>query len=784
MVSVFRNEADILLSSRCLAERSLSQGSIQTMLLSSFEHVGGIDALLSVASRYANAFEELDSAAELPALDNVHIFSGLKVTLSLLNTLVSSKALFDAPHTGALTTRDKAATAVEDFDPYKFLVKLRLAILPFIRDIWRSTWLPSAPVSVSRSVVQALLRIMDADHEEKPDTPAGGAGPFDGVRAAVPSLPRPPPSAERIQQLADMGFTEHAATQALIRCHNNTSLAAEYLLTHPGVFPNLPPPAAVPAPAEGAALDAAPEASGSADAEMADAPPAAGEDASEAKDKEAEKENEQPAVLRWEDRRPELNEERDKLRPDLSARALSLADEHETLVFDIKPAFLASVGPVKDLVEETFGLRSNAFDESAAKVAVRLRLLALILHEGSPTIIKDEALVERAMALVVALSEDTPAPAGEDKIAARPKWLSSQLLIVEALFVLSEDIKEVAYDKPTSDDEATSVPPPAPPITWESIFTGPAFEAARKIFFDRSVELLGTEDAPKEELASTLRLLVLLTRDHRFAVEFAKRDGVALVSKPFRSTKRQFSGCQSYVAIIIRHVVEEPKALLALMQHEVKQWFSSGPRSKVVDVAYFVKNSKQIALRNPELFIKAVQAECAIVSSAPTGAYHIQLKQVDPPANEAEPTTSTTTAAPAEPSAEGVPFGPTLSDVPNEMQVDEPMLPAGPDSDVLEAMVHHLLGELMLVGKKAVSPQLPTVPAVADESKTTEASSAASDVATIGSPAPETAASDAVASAAPASSSSPESLSDYVYSCMLLQNLTELLGSYMSCKTA
>jgi len=149
-------------------ERSMSQGSVQTMLLSSFEYVGGVDALVQVASRYAHAFEELDSAETLPARDNVHIFSGLKVTLNLLNTLVSSRALFEAPHTAALTTRDRTATGVEDFDPYRFLVKLRIAILPLIRDIWRSSWLPSAPVSVSQTVVQALLRIMDADLEEKP----------------------------------------------------------------------------------------------------------------------------------------------------------------------------------------------------------------------------------------------------------------------------------------------------------------------------------------------------------------------------------------------------------------------------------------------------------------------------------------------------------------------------------------------------------------------------------------------------------------------------------------
>ena len=494
-----------------------------------------------------------------------------------------------------------------------------------------------------------------------------------------------------------------------------------------------------------------------------------------------EKEKEEPVVLRWEDRRTELNEARELLRPDLSERALSLADQHEALVFDIKPAFLASVGPIKDLVEETFTLRDKAMDEESAKVAVRLRLLALILHEGSSTIVKDDALVEGTMDLVVALASEIPATSSEEgAVATRPKWLASQLLIVEALFVLSEDIKEVAITaeptEPSSEESSSSVV--AAP---SSIFTGPVFEKARRTFFDQTVQLLQFEDAPREELASTLRLLVLLTRDHTFAIEFAKRDGVALMSRPFKNSKRSLSGCQSYIAIIIRHVVEEPKALLALMQQEVKQWFST-PRSKVVDVNHFVKNTKQIALRDPELFIKAVQAECALVQpTSASGTYHINLKAAPIPLKPAEPSTIVA-PVPEAPFGEGSTTLPPTTEPSNEMHVDDHVLPSGPDSDVLEAMVHHLLGELMLVGKKAVSTaDLIAATAAEAAPKVVEASSSSNATAAAGgSPSKES----APGPVDPATTSSSAALSDYVYSCLLMQNLTELLGSYMSCKTA
>lgn len=653
------------------------------MFLSTFERRGGVQALVDMTARFAKAFNELDSSDQVLHIDHVPIFSGLKVTLSLLQLLVSSKVLFESVQTGSITTKDRKAIADEDFEPHRFLVKLRATVFPFIREVWTSTWLESAPISVIRSVIQALLRIMDADSEERLE-PVPSAGISLVNMPAIQA--RPPPPAERIQQLVDMGFTASAAHQALVRCHNNTSLATEFLLSHPGVFDAPAPPAA-----EAAASETSAAASG--DAEMAlpgneenraqeqesqeEASPSA---ASQSKDKGKEKES---AVSRWEeDRRPQLSTEREALRPELAKRALGLADKYEDLVADIKPAFIRSKDAVRLLVEQTVPLKAQAFGESTGQMVVRLRLLATVVHED-PSAFKDDAqLVEQTMSLIVSL---LPSPTVKEDKSNRPKWLPYQLLVAEGLFIMSEDIVEVPLD------ENNTSPSSASP----NLFTGPSFAEARQTLFDRCVEIVEEDGLSREEISAALQVLVLLTRDHALAVEFAQRGGVASAMKVFKaSEKRSTSGCQHFISPILRHIVEEPQALVTLMQREIRQWFTSPSRTKVVDVTHFVKNNKQIALRNPALFLEAVASECVLVQPTPlTGNHHIKLR----------PSAETDAKTEDKPAAES---SQVVVDAGGEMQVDEPTLSepsASMGSEVLESMVHQLLNELTIAGKQAVA---------------------------------------------------------------------------------
>lgn len=757
----------------------MAQGSLQMMLLGAFAQQGGIDAVVRTASNFSAAFDELDPSASSAKLEQVHVFSGLKVALGLLQQLVNARVIFDSPQTAQLTSRDKQPSSEDYFDPHQFLVQLRLAILPFVRSIWQSSWLLDAPVAVARSVIHTILSIFDKEPEVKPPSVAPPAHVAVGQPTPGPPVPRPPPPPERIQQLVDMGFTSHAATEALRRCHNNTGFAAEFLLTHPGVFPAPPPPAAAPAappaapaapaagdaaapavPATAAAAEPAPVVDAvPADVEMQDDSPEVV--AAKEKEKELEAAREKAREELWQDRRPQLDEARDALRGELCTRALELADRYESLVYDIKPAFVHSAGAsaVASITEATAALKDDAFAAKLTQVNVRLRLLSLILHDGPPALVAEDGLAERVMELVVGLM-----PA--DLSAARPVWLPSQLHVAEALLILTESFNRVEFLPATSSADGA-----APKV---NLYQGPAFVEARTALFERCLALLPVADLAREEFASALRLLVILTRDYKLALEFAKRGGVGHMLGHYKSAQQAHSGCQAFIAIILRHIVESPDTLREIVQRDVKQWFTH-PRTKVVDVNHFIKNNRPVALRNPEIFKEVIEAECVILETYNAGVYHITLKT--PPAATPDAAAATTAPAPA-PAA-----------VPNEpaqtMQVDGSESAHQPDFEVIESVVHHLLSELMAVGKQATAAALLADAPAPDPAAPASAPAAPVPVDALVAAAPaEPAAPTAAAAVVPAPALKADDSSNYVYACLLMQNLTELLGSYMSCKAA
>lgn len=764
----------------------MSQGSLQVMLLHDFVQQGGIDAVVRTASNFSAAFDELNPSSSSSAkLEQVHVFSGLKVALGLLQSLVSAKVVFESPQTTSLASRDKPVTSEDYFDPYQFLIRLRLAILPFVKSIWQSSWLLTAPVAVSRSVIHTILSIMDSAPEVKPATTGFvPASQLPGAHVAPGApVPRPPPPPERIQQLVDMGFSTHAATEALRRCHNNTGIAAEYLLTHPGAFA-APPPAPVPAPAapvpaaEAAAGAAASDPAATGDVDMTDESPESvaerkkEKEEQEAKQKEAEKAQEEL----WRDRRPELDEARKDLRDNLTKRALELADRYESLVYDIKPAFVNSTEAIDSITAETQSFSDAiAFGStlSQVKVDVRLRLLALILHDGPASLVADVDRAQKVMDLIVGFAQRSSAQEG------RPVWLPSQLHVAEALLILTENITHVDY---LPADAALDKP------STISLFQGPAFVEARSALFKLCLSLLPKTDLSREQFASALRLLVILTRDYQLALKFARQGGVHQMLAHYKTSQQAHSGCQAFIAIILRHVVESPDTLKEIMSRTIKQWLGQ-PRTKVVDVQLFIKNNRSIALRNPQLFKEVVEAECVIIETFNAGIYHITLKT--PPAAEStkdaqakdadgvksDATPSTAKTAP-----------PPSEDLSSSMQVDNDVT-TSPDFEVIESVVHHLLSELQSVGKQAVklalrsqdpTPEKPTTVAPASTSV------GQADV-TSAAPAAASASADVVptpGSVAPGAMTTSDENSNYVYTCLLMQNLTELLGSYMSCKTA
>ena len=722
------------------------------MLLVAFNRVGGLDALFGLCREFVNVIDMIsqvnaDDRSEVTKQELSHAFSGLKVALGLLQPIVSSRPLFDSTQTPLAITTDKKDTEADYFEPHNFLVRMRHAVLPLIRSIWEAGWLASAPIGVSKLTVHIVMELLNAENEEVKDvqTSASILGPG-GI-----GIPRMPPIAgpdeNRIRQLMDMGFPRSAAERALVRTRNNVNAATELLLAQPYPFPPDPDPPA--AEAQPAAADGEAPAPAEEQAE-GDATQPASEGTSSNSENEAaaepntEESSPTPPGKTAEEWVKELNVARDPLKEDIGRRVLALVDEHPSLVFDVQKVFVGPTGDyrtqaVKSLIDDIQTFSPSAYDVQEQPLSVRCHLLALVLGEpSSPAAQMPDKEAENLMNVLLSLLLSNP---GENEHPTIPKWLSAQLLVVESLLVMGDSPRSITLPKENE------------PIVREAIAQGPRYADARNTLFDFCMRLLAVPTLPKDELISVLRLIVLLTRDPAIADSFVKRNGVGSLFQYLRvsSGTQSGSGIQSYIAIIVRHVVENQSTLQSVMRQEVKRFFAH-PRTRMVDIGTFVSGCNSTALRDPEAFVKVTEELCQL--SQPYGSMKTISLRPD-----------TSTAAPA--------ASTDSKDKSNEMQVDEPPVaaPSGAPAESTEALIHYLLGELIRTVKTDIFPES------ASNTSTTEAAKSPDLPPSTSEPTAET--------TQPTSDPKPpQDPVDYTYPCFIMQVLTELLFSYESCKIA
>lgn len=703
------------------------------MQLWAIYRAGGFDAILEVCHEFMGTIKtimaikaEERSDAQKKVL--AHAFGGLKVALHLIRPIISSKPLFESGQTLLLVTNDKKDTDPEYFEAHNFLVKLRSAILPLIRDLWEAPWLISAPLYVSKSVVQVVLEL---SNEEGEDTRGGSSNIEVGSAPNNGPSRRLGPDETRVQTLIDMGFPRSAAERALTRTGNNLSAATEILLSHPFPLPPDPEPepeVATTDPSQEHATDAEVVESTSVQMDNGVSPSGEGPIEEEPISSPAEV----PLIMgkspeQW---RKQLDEDREPLRAGLSRQALLLIDEHVSLLFDLHVVFLRPnnvhrTQAVQDLVDDIKAFSPFAYDVQEQPLANRCRLVALVLSE-SPSLLSQDTrstLMDGLLALLLS-SIDPEHP---------PRWLATHLLVTEALFTLA------------AEPRAITVPKEGEPIIPEAIAVGPPLKEAKGIVFDFCLRLLAVPDLPRDEFLSILRLFVLLTRDYEMALQLMKSDGLSMLLRRVKSSA--VSGSSTYIATILRHIVEEPHTLRNIMQHTIKRYFDQ-PRTRSVDIGTYVRNCSAMALRNPDVFLEVTGSLCQL--GEPYSSPHVSLK-----ANS-----SVVDDQPAQKSdAEGT----------SDMQIDEPSttLPGG----AVETMMYQLISELMSTMRTIIETP-PSRPAAATEGAIFR--EPASDTEN-----PESDLTQDIGDLAAAASST---LPLYDYGCFLMQCLTELLFSYDSCK--
>ncbi|KAF8973258.1 hypothetical protein BDZ97DRAFT_1912814 [Flammula alnicola] len=720
-----------------LIDERTSTNTLHTVELFAFYQTGGFDATFDICTNLASKVDEIvkikeeyRSAAQKKELLNA--YGAIKVALHLIYPIVSSKPLFESGQTLLIVTRDKPDTDPGYFEPHNFLVKLRSAALPVMRNLWEASWLIQAPIGVSRYVVRTVLEIANGENEESKNDPISEVG-APNTSANIPRSTGPDEA--RIRILTDMGFPRSAAERALIRTHNNVNSATELLLSHPFPLPPDPLPEVV-----ATASDSTPDA-------PSEAPMASEEHAESSSlpvgepehlpSPQAEADNNEIAVTpvpgktadEW---RKGLDEARESLKASISRQSLLLIDEHLSLLFDLHIAFTKPSShqqqAVRDLVDDINTFSAFAYDVQEQPLANRCRLLALVLCERPSSLDQElrNTLMDHLLALLLSsINPEHP-----------PKWLAAHLLVTEALFTLADEPRTI------------SLPKEEDPVIIGPIPVGPSRSEAKSIVFDFCLRLLAVDDLPADELLSVLRLFVLLTRDRDMGAQFVKRDGLASLFKRIRNSA--VTGGSSYIATILRHIVEDASTIQNIMQQTIKRYFTQ-PRARVVDMNAYVRNCSAIALRDVDTFIDTTKSLCQLeqpFSSSP----HIKL-QTDPAAAE-----------------KSAPLGVETS---SDMQVDVPPINSSntPQKSV-ESVVHLLVSELM--GTMKVINEASSAPGTAiDTSSQTEA------------PLPEVTQAEILPSSDMPVQQTPSHVDvhdKYQYLCFLMQCLTELLFSYDSCK--
>lgn len=91
---------------------------------------------------------------------------GSKKILDLYLVLVNGKTIVEATQSSILGTRNAADRTRSDyFSPSQFLVEIRMAILPVVRQLWESDIIERDVSQISNKLIEIIRTVAVADHE-------------------------------------------------------------------------------------------------------------------------------------------------------------------------------------------------------------------------------------------------------------------------------------------------------------------------------------------------------------------------------------------------------------------------------------------------------------------------------------------------------------------------------------------------------------------------------------------------------------------------------------------
>lgn len=545
------------------------------------------------------------------------LVQGIRIATSVLSAYASPRALVDSPQTHIIQQREMSLPTNQRFSVINTFVRIRRDILPITQKVWMAEWLSRLPLHIMRTAISTFFEIMAAKHEEMEVTIAMLEPASPSIRDIIQPRPLPTANPAAVQQLVEMGFGRRPAERALIRARNNVASAADALISMPHLFPDDGPaePAAAEAPPaveDPEAPASAPAAEGAAPvAENAEVTPAPGAadaqpeaststnpDATDKIEGDMEVDQAPSPTTVWESQREELNKLREGAKKDIPARAVQLLDSNEELVHSLLPALPAGVDGITVIIDRL----EEAAKESPLRpgaLASRLRVLAVFARAKGPIELPVEES-QRALSVLM-----TGLPATE---TPRPSWLAAYFVAAESVMLMSTTITDAKLGEDSKSDIVRQV-------NLNSMYS----------FIIGLIEAtLAADELSREELMGCMRLAVIITRQRD---DWASPKLLDLAMKHFKNPKSKVAGSYPYLAMLTRHAFDTKASLLDVMRREISEWMTP-QRNKVTDVQHFVRQLRQMAYRDANTFIDAVQEEAALVDPGPASSvYHIRAKE-------------------------------------------------------------------------------------------------------------------------------------------------------------
>ncbi|KAF9291581.1 hypothetical protein BGZ88_006823 [Linnemannia elongata] len=477
----------------------------------------------------------------------------------------------------------------------------------------------------------------------------------------------------------------------------------------------------------------------------------------------------------------QLSKAREELKLVLVSRSLELIESIDNIVFYVRDLLVLLCKDkdstvLEEVVKDLEKASTNLGDASrGCAFGARLRLLALLF--GDVTI--QSKMSDHTTILVPLLFSILEEHVQSQAPQKGNPWLSPLLLMVESFVSLSDEPK-VVPDEATPDGKSKA----ADKEMKEDIVSPVDMEN----LLQHSITLLKQEDLTKDIALSVFRILVRLTRHHSLAMSFLKAQGLELIFSTLKPERIGVQGQQSFIVMILRHIIEDAVVLQEVMEKEIVRWFTQPSRARTGDLQSYLRHNNFLGLRDLDAFIAGTLAVSKVskydssyralqltlskpaVPSKPdsnkdqgdsakdeeTGKDKEHEKESDSNAGE-----GSSSQPPAEPQSSATSSEPTAASTSAIAEASKKY-----SSEISETVIHFLVSELLGAQDSVPAPSSPTS-ALGDSVKHGEASSAKA-----------TSASDK--NATPAAAAQHDA--NFIHRCFVLQCLNELLISYPSCK--